>query len=65
MKVRIGVSLGAFGTPGAFEAAGARSMINAFTEAGLSKFVVRPAVPPDSLEAFIEAFTQELMPLQT
>ena len=45
--------------------AGARSMISAFTDAGLSKFVVRPAVPPDSYADFIEAFTQELMPLQT
>ena len=40
-------------------------MISAFTDAGLSKFVVRPAVPPDSYADFIEAFTTELMPLQT
>jgi probable F420-dependent oxidoreductase len=45
--------------------AGARDMISAFTEAGLSKFVVRPAVPPDSFEDFLEGFTRELMPLQT
>ena len=44
---------------------GARSMISAFTDAGLSKFVVRPAVPPDSYADFVEAFTTELMPLQT
>jgi len=44
--------------------AGARAMISAFTDAGLSKFVVRPAVSPASFEAFIEAFTRELMPLQ-
>jgi probable F420-dependent oxidoreductase len=45
--------------------AGARDMISAFTDAGLSKFVVRPAVPPDSFEDFLEGFTRELMPLQT
>src|ERR1700761_6843221 len=45
--------------------AGARDMISAFTEAGLSKFVVRPAVPPNSFEDFLEGFTRELMPLQT
>jgi probable F420-dependent oxidoreductase len=45
--------------------AGARDMISAFTDAGLSKFVVRPAVPPASFENFLEGFTRELMPLQT
>jgi len=45
--------------------AGARDMISAFTDAGLSKFVVRPALPPESFEDFIEGFTRELMPLQT
>jgi probable F420-dependent oxidoreductase len=44
---------------------GARTMISALTDAGLSKFVVRPAVPPTSFAAFIEDFTRELMPLQT
>ena len=44
---------------------GARSMISAYTQAGLSKFVIRPAIPPASFESFIEAFAQELMPLQT
>jgi probable F420-dependent oxidoreductase len=43
---------------------GARSKISAFIDAGLTKFVVRPAVPPESYADFIEAFTQELMPLQ-
>jgi len=33
--------------------------------AGLSKFVVRPASPPGSLEAFIADFARELIPLQT
>jgi probable F420-dependent oxidoreductase len=44
---------------------GARRMISAFTDAGLSKFVVRPAVPPASFEAFTDAFVRELTPLQT
>ncbi len=45
--------------------AGAREMISAFVEAGLSKFVVRPAAPATSLGDFIEEFAAELMPLQT
>ena len=40
-------------------------MITALTDAGLSKFVVRPAVPPQSLADFIAGFARELMPLQT
>jgi len=45
--------------------AGARDLISAFVDAGLSKFVVRPAAPLDSFEDFIAGFTRELMPLQT
>ena len=45
--------------------AGARSLISSFAEAGLSKFVVRPATPTDSFEEFINGFAAELMPLQT
>jgi probable F420-dependent oxidoreductase len=45
--------------------AGARTMISAFAAAGLSKFVVRAAAPPESFEGFLEEFTRELMPLQT
>ncbi len=46
--------------------AGARRMIAAYTEAGLSKFVIRAAgAPPPALEEFIEGFAAELMPLQT
>jgi len=45
--------------------AGARSRISAFAEAGLSKFVVRPAAAGMPLEDFIAGFTTELMPLQT
>ena len=44
--------------------AGARAMISAYAEAGLSKFVIRPATPPESLAGFIEGFARELMPLQ-
>lgn len=45
--------------------AGARDRIAAFIDAGVSKFVVRPAVAPESFGDWIGAFTQELMPLQT
>jgi probable F420-dependent oxidoreductase len=45
--------------------AGAKDLISAFTDAGLSKFVVRPATAPGSLEQFIAGFVRELMPLQT
>jgi probable F420-dependent oxidoreductase len=45
--------------------AGARERISAFADAGLSKFVVRPAAPIDSFEDFVAGFVRELMPLQT
>ena len=45
--------------------AGARDMIAAFVEAGLSKFVIRPAAPLESFADFVDGFTSELMPLQT
>ena len=45
--------------------AGARSRITALADAGLSKFVVRPATPGMPLEEFIAGFTAELLPLQT
>jgi hypothetical protein len=44
---------------------GARDMISSFVDAGLSKFVVRPAGAPASFEDFIAGCTQELMPLQS
>jgi probable F420-dependent oxidoreductase len=44
--------------------AGARSMIEQYVEAGLSKFVVRPAGLPASFGSFTDGFTRELMPLQ-
>jgi probable F420-dependent oxidoreductase len=50
--------------------AGAREMISAHVEAGLSKFVIRPATQPaaagqDFIAEFIADFARELMPLQT
>jgi probable F420-dependent oxidoreductase len=48
--------------------AGARHLISAYVDAGLSKFVVRQASSPESFEEFAEfvaGFTAELMPLQT
>jgi probable F420-dependent oxidoreductase len=49
--------------------AGAREMISAHVEAGLSKFVIRPAAQPAAAEGliaeFIAEFARELMPLQT
>jgi probable F420-dependent oxidoreductase len=43
---------------------GARRMISQYVEAGLSKFVMRPAVP-GAFVSFIDGFVTELMPLQT
>jgi len=45
--------------------AGARDLISSFVDAGLSKFVVRPATAPESFEDFIAGFARELMPRQT
>jgi probable F420-dependent oxidoreductase len=45
--------------------AGARALISSFAEAGLSKFVVRPAAPTGSFEEFVAGFGAELAPLQT
>jgi hypothetical protein len=43
---------------------GARRMIEQYVEAGLSKFVVRPAAWSASFATFAEGFIRELMPLQ-
>ena len=45
--------------------AGARRMISAYAEAGLSKFVVRAAGGPPAFGEFVAGFAAELMPLQT
>ena len=44
-----------------------REMIGAYIGAGLSKFVVRPAIPPGDgtgIEEFIAEFAREMLPLQ-
>jgi probable F420-dependent oxidoreductase len=45
--------------------AGARDLISSFVDAGLTKFVIRPAATPESFEGFIDGFGSNLMPLQT
>ena len=45
--------------------AGARRLISAYAEAGLSKFVVRPVGGEVAIEEFLDGFVRELMPLQT
>ena len=44
---------------------GARRMIGQYVQAGLSKFVVRPAAPPASFGTFVDGFVADLMPLQS
>jgi probable F420-dependent oxidoreductase len=45
--------------------AAARAMIEEYVAAGLSKFVIRSAGEPGSLDRFLDDFATELMPLQT
>ena len=40
-------------------------LVRAFTEAGVSKFVVRPALPPPDWQRFAEEFAEQMLPLQT
>ena len=42
----------------------ARKLIEAYVAAGISKFVIRPAATPASLDRFVEDFAREMMPLQ-
>jgi probable F420-dependent oxidoreductase len=42
----------------------ARAMIEAYVEAGLSKFVIRPAGPVPSFGQFLDEFRRELLPLE-
>jgi probable F420-dependent oxidoreductase len=42
----------------------ARAMIEAYVQAGLSKFVIRPAGPVPSVTQFIDEFRQHMLPLQ-
>jgi probable F420-dependent oxidoreductase len=43
---------------------GARRMIEEYVEAGLSKFVTRPASRPETFGSFVDGFVRELVPLQ-
>jgi probable F420-dependent oxidoreductase len=43
----------------------ARHLVGEFVDGGITKFVVRPAVAPERLDDFLDAFTAELVPLQT
>ena len=45
--------------------AGARRLISAYVDAGLSKFVIRQASPVMPADEFVAGFASELMPLQT
>ena len=45
--------------------AAAKRAIEQYVLAGISKFVVRPAAPPASLDDFLSDFAREMMPLQT
>jgi probable F420-dependent oxidoreductase len=45
--------------------AGAKDLISSFVDAGLSKFVIRPAATPESFEGFVAGFAGNLMSLQT
>jgi probable F420-dependent oxidoreductase len=40
-------------------------VVDAFTTAGVSKFVVRPALPPESWAGFVDEFVTRMSPLQT
>lgn len=42
----------------------ARELLNRYVDAGLSKFVVRPAGPVASYDRFVDEFVTELLPLQ-
>ena len=43
---------------------GARRLLGQYIEAGLSKFVIRPASPLESFGPFLDGFVRELLPLQ-
>jgi probable F420-dependent oxidoreductase len=44
---------------------GLRRLIGAYIDAGVSKFVVRPAMPPPSWSGFADRFAAEVKPLET
>ena len=39
-------------------------LVGEFVEGGITKFVVRPAVPPESWDDFLDGFAAELTPLE-
>jgi 8-oxo-dGTP pyrophosphatase MutT (NUDIX family) len=43
---------------------GARRLLGQYVEAGLSKFVVRPAGTKDPFGPFLDGFVRELLPMQ-
>lgn len=43
----------------------ARSLIEQYVAAGISKFVIRPAAPPATPDRFIDEYFREVVPLQT
>jgi probable F420-dependent oxidoreductase len=43
---------------------GARRMIEQYVEAGLSKFVIRPATRPEPFGSFVDGFVRAMLPLQ-
>ncbi|MDI2127971.1 TIGR03854 family LLM class F420-dependent oxidoreductase [Yinghuangia seranimata] len=45
--------------------AAARRFVRDCVAGGISKFVIRPATPPASWEAFLDEFCQEMSPLET
>ena len=66
LKVRIGLGPGT--GPAALIATGwphARSLIESYVAAGLSRFVVRPAAGAGGFGRFLDGFREHLMPLQT
>jgi hypothetical protein len=44
--------------------ADAKEQLRQFIDGGLTKFVVRPAVPVTSRRDFLDQFSSELLPLQ-
>jgi probable F420-dependent oxidoreductase len=42
----------------------ARDLINRYVDAGITKFVIRPAAPPKDFRTFLDEFAAEIMPLE-
>ncbi|MEV4312859.1 TIGR03854 family LLM class F420-dependent oxidoreductase [Actinocrispum sp. NPDC049592] len=53
--------------PGALVPSGwanARDLIHRYVDAGITKFVIRPATPVDDFRVFLDSFAAELMPIE-